>query len=260
LKKVNKPFFLLFLFFLLIGCSNQKDKTGLTISAASSMTESLSQLAMDFEKQYPNIDITYNFGGTGTLRKQVEQGAPIDLFFLASEKDYNLLKERELIQEGIPILENRLVMIKHSESEVESINDLIQTNKKIAIGTPEAVPAGSYAKEALQSMKMWEALEDRIVFTKDVYHVLKLVEEGAVQTGIVYYTDTLNASNITVVENIDSSFHSPIRYFLAKINKDNKNAEAVEAFSEFANSESSMKLFESYGFKINSKTEQLEGS
>jgi molybdate transport system substrate-binding protein len=258
MKLIMKSFLLLSLI-MISGCNEEsKGTTKITISAASSMTQSLIELKDMFESEYPAISIEYNFGGTGTLRKQIEQGAPVDMFFLASKEDYDLLEDGGYIESGYPIFQNRLVMIKHKGAKIHNFNDFLITKGKVAIGTPEAVPAGTYAKQVLQSKSVWNKLvqENRLVFTKDVNHVLTLVKEGAVDVGFVYFSDVKQSENIHMIEEIDQQLHEPIEYYLATLEESTENEEAVATFYRYVLDEKNRELFKSYGFQTRSEVEK----
>ncbi|MBP1969892.1 molybdate transport system substrate-binding protein [Virgibacillus natechei] len=255
--KIIKCFSLLALL-VVAGCGQASEAnnttTKLTVSAASSMMESLMEVKEIVEAEYPAIEITYNFGGSGTLRRQIEQGAPIDLFFSASKRDYEALKGEGLIRNGSAILENKLVMITSDQVPLDSVEEFFQSDKKMAIGTPVAVPAGTYSQQALEEMGMWEKLEDRLIFTKDVQQVLTYVEEGNVDVGMVYLSDVRGVENIEVLEVVDPNYHPPIEYFAASIqNGDDQKVEAIETFYDYVQSDKSMKLFERYGFQTTSR-------
>lgn len=255
MKKVKQLTFFSLVFLLFItGCGQssnaENEEIELTISAAASMTDSLTEIKKVFEEENPQVSITYNFGGSGTLRKQIEQGAPIDLFFSASKKDYLLLDDTGLVKDGSAIVENKLVLIKPEEEKIMHLEEFLQSDGKIAIGTPVAVPAGTYSRQALQKMGVWEQLQDRIVFTKDVRQVLTVVKEGAVNLGLVYGTDIFEETNIKVVDEIDPNLHSPIEYFVATIenDRDEEKEQAVKSFYAYVQGEDSRSIFEKYGF------------
>jgi molybdate transport system substrate-binding protein len=251
--------FILVNLLLITGCaqssSTAEEEIELTISAAASMTDSLTEIKEAFEEENPQVKITYNFGGSGTLRKQIEQGAPIDLFFSASKKDYQLLEDAGLVKDGTAIVENELVLIKPEEEKIMSLEKFLQSDEKIAIGTPVAVPVGTYSQQVLQEMGVWEQLQDRIVFMKDVRQVLTVVKEGAVNFGMVYATDLYEELNITIVDEIDSDLHSPIDYFVATIgiDQDAEKEQAVRTFYEYVQGEDSRIIFEKYGFQTSEK-------
>ncbi|WP_179134461.1 molybdate ABC transporter substrate-binding protein [Oceanobacillus timonensis] len=249
-------FILMFILMLFVaGCSqNTADDVELNISAAASMTESLTELTEMFAEEHPNIHISYNYGGSGSLRKQIEQGAPVDIFLSASSIDYEKLADKDNVDEGKAILTNQLVLIKPNEGDIDSLDDFIAGDQVIAVGTPDAVPAGSYAEEALQELDLWEQLEEqsRLVYTKDVTQVLILVKEGAADVGIVYASDVIDEEGVTVIQTFDSNLHSPIEYYIATLQNEEQEenvAEAKDAFYEFLSTEAANEVFENYGFQ-----------
>jgi len=265
---MKKIMFLSMLFTLLFiaGCGSEGEENAsaetsendepieVTVSAAASMTDAMQDIEQEFEAENPGIDITYNFGGSGTLRQQIEQGAPIDLFYSASKRDYDLVEQAGLVQEGEQILNNNLVMIKSAQSDAASFNAFVEGDGQLAVGTPEAVPAGTYAQQALESVDMWQPLEEqeRLVLTRDVQQVLTLVDQGAVDAGIVYLSDSLGAENASIIEEIDSERHDPIEYYVADIEDEERNSEkqeAVDAFYAFTLGETAQAIFADYGFE-----------
>ena len=137
-----------------------KKKTELLISAAASLTAWM-RLQRD-EKKNPDINLTFNYGSSGTLQKQIEQGAPVDIFFSAGKKQMDALEKQDLITERTTILYNELVMIVPLNRKFTTVKELTDKNiKKIAIGQPESVPAGQYAKETLTTRKVWDVLQDK---------------------------------------------------------------------------------------------------
>ncbi|WP_158595158.1 molybdate ABC transporter substrate-binding protein [Oceanobacillus piezotolerans] len=246
------PIFIIFILIPFIaGCTNE-EKIELTISAAASMTNSLNEIKKEFEQDYPHISVTYHFGGSGTLRKQIEQGAPIDLFFSASKKDYQLLEEGGFVRNGSAILQNKLVFIQQSNEEKQSLTDFLHSDGKIAIGTPEAVPAGTYSEQLLKELGIWDKLQGRIILTKDVRQVLTVVKEGAVDVGIVYQSDIHGEENLEAAWESDPHLYEPIQYFAAIIGNnsavDDRKIDAMEHFYQFIQEEQSMNIFASYGF------------
>lgn len=257
---MNRIIFIsVFIILIVTGCNQSTESSQprikLNVSAAASMTESLLALQEIFEAEYPEIEITYNFGGTGTLRKQIEQGAPADLFFSASKKDYEMLETSGKVKAGSIIFKNKLVIITPDSVEFDSLEAFVKSDEKMAIGTPNAVPVGSYSKQVLEKMNVWDELQGRLVLTKDVQQVITYVNDGVVSAGIVYVSDLNKANNTHIMGTIDPSYHEPIEYFVASIQtKDSGNEQkmkAVETFYSFVQSETSMKLFESYDFETN---------
>lgn len=253
------------LLLVLCGCSaneqtkkpeeqNQKvseKKVELTISAAASLQEALNEIKTTFEKEHSNVKVNYNFGASGALQQQISQGAPVDLFFSAAEDKFDKLVQDGLIDKskGIDLVGNELVLVvpNDSKKEIKGFEDLSKTDK-ISIGTPEAVPAGQYAKETLEKLNVWKAIEGKVVYAKDVRQVLTYVETNNVDAGIVYKTDAMVSQKAKVVATAAEDTHAPIIYPLGVIKKSSHPKEA-QLFYDYLQNETSMKTFEKYGFK-----------
>ncbi|MDC3417851.1 molybdate ABC transporter substrate-binding protein [Aquibacillus salsiterrae] len=248
-------FFLLSFVVLTAGCqetAEQTETTKLTISAAASLTDSLLEIKEQFEQDNPNVELAINFGSTGSLRRQVEQGAPIDVFFSASEADYQKLVDGGFVAKGNILVTNQLVIIKGVGVQANSFEQWIADNNgnaKVAMGTPDVVPAGTYAKEALESLNKWESLSNQFVFAKDVRHVLTLVSQGATEIGFVYKSDMINEKNIELLEKINPNRHEPINYYVAVLNTKIKK-EATTLLIDYVMSDAGLSIFESNGFEI----------
>ncbi|MFC5651007.1 molybdate ABC transporter substrate-binding protein [Paenibacillus solisilvae] len=229
-----------------------KAQTEILVSAAASLKDSLNEIEKVFEKEHPNINLTFNYGSSGTLQKQIEQGAPSDLFFSAGKKQMDALVKQGLISNSKTILNNELVMIVPSDSKrtfttVRELND--KSIKKIAIGQPESVPAGQYAKETLITRKVWDQLQSKLVYAKDVRQVLTYVETGNVDAGFVYKTDALTSKKVKIAIKIIPGVHTPIVY-PAGIVKESKHSVEANAFFTFLQSKEASSVFKKYGFKL----------
>lgn len=269
--KISFAFMLLFMF-ILNGCSTDKpasqsennsakqteskkvETVELTISAAASLEDAFNEIKPLFEKQNKEIKLLFNFGGSGALQKQIIQGAPVDLFFSAAEDKYDELVEKGLINEkqGVDLLNNTLVLIipKESKNPIKGFEDLVKINDgKLALGTPEAVPAGNYGKQTLEYLGLWDKMQNQIVFAKDVRQVLTYVETGNVNAGLVYQTDALTSDKVEVVAEANVDSHDPIVYPVGII-KATKHMDEAERFYEFLQNDDSKGIFEKYGFKV----------
>lgn len=244
------------LFILLVGCNDttkekEEQNVTLTISAAASLNESLTEIKDRFEKEHSHIKVVLNFGGSGSLQQQIKQGAPVDLFFSAAEEPFNELIEEKLIDQTnhANLVKNSLVLITPMENKVSSLDDLKNASiERIAIGTPETVPAGLYAKQTLISRNLWDSVQKKtLIRTKDVRQVLTYVETGNVDVGFVYNTDALSSKKIKVVAEIPEELHEPIVY-PAGIISSTKNKEAAILFYEFLKNDTSTEIFNEYGF------------
>lgn len=264
MKKQSLLFFSMMLLLLaLAGCSTngqankqEKKKTSdtkveLTVSAAASLQDALNEIKASFQKEHPKVTINYNFGGSGTLQQQILQGAPVDLFFSAAEDKFARLVKDGMIKkaEGANLVGNDLVLVVPADSKIgiTSFEDLTKTNK-IALGTPQSVPAGQYGKETLEKLNIWKAVEGKVVFAKDVRQVLTYVETNNVDAGIVYKTDALTSKNVKIVATAKDDTHEPIIYPVGVV-KNTKYPDQAQVFYNYLHSEQSMKTFEKYGFK-----------
>ncbi|WLR52683.1 molybdate ABC transporter substrate-binding protein [Bacillus tianshenii] len=231
--------------------SVKSEKTTLIVGAASSFLPMIEEIEQEFEQAYPNIDVRFHVGGSGLLARQIEAYAPIDVCMLASAKEFHLLEEKGRVQEkgaGV-FLKNKLVSIQPKGAPKKSLNDLVDTNNWLAIGTPGAVPVGTYAKEALRNGGKWEQAHDHLVFGKDTHQVLTLVEQREVGAGIVYKTDAKSSHYVQITDTIPEDLHRPIHYMKGVLNI-SEHKEEAEAFTAFLSTEKMQALFESYGFEV----------
>ncbi|MBY7144979.1 molybdate ABC transporter substrate-binding protein [Virgibacillus sp. NKC19-3] len=228
-----------------------EEEVELTISAAASLNDAMDEIQAIYQEEHPEVDLKFNFGSSGSLQQQISQGAPADLFFSAAEDKFDILVSNGDIAEedGKALLGNELVMIVPEEEEaVTDFADLATSEaESIAIGTPESVPAGEYAKESLENMDLWEEIEPKIVYAKDVRQVLSYVETKNVDAGMVYKTDALISDEVNIVSTAASDTHAPITYPVG-ILKDSEHYEAAEDFYNFLQSDTALKVFEEYGF------------
>jgi len=233
--------------------SKSVENVELTISAAASLQDALEVIHHTYLEEHPEITLKFNFGASGSLQQQITQGAPVDLFFSAAEDKFDLLVEDGTISKeyGSDLLGNELVLVVPKEDQaIKSFKDLAKKDvDKISIGTPETVPAGKYAKESLEKTNIWNAVESKIVYAKDVRQVLSYVETANVDAGIVYKTDALVSDKVAIVATANPDSHTPIIYPVGIIN-DSKQYEAAKAFYEYLHNEESLKVFEDYGFTI----------
>jgi len=237
---------------LITGCSkaeNSQDNPALTVSAAASLADVLKPLTDQFTQE-TSIPVHLNFASSGTLEKQIEAGASADLFFSASENYTNQLIDKGLADKKWvkPLVSNKLVLIVPKDrDDIHSIDDLAAA-KVIAIGTPELVPAGEYAKEALTSLHLWGALEAKMVYGKDVRQVLSYVETGNADAGLVYLSDAETSTKVKTVQVLPDASHQPILYPCAIIKNSDHQNEAEKLF-HYLQSKAAMQLFKKYGFE-----------
>ncbi|MED1559837.1 molybdate ABC transporter substrate-binding protein [Bacillus cereus] len=224
----------------------------LTISAAASLQDALKEIEKQYKEKEPTIKLSFNFGASGALQQQIEQGAPADLFFSAAEDKFQTLVKKGFIneKEGKNLLGNELVLVVPKNSSLTKFQDLKDEKiKKLALGTPESVPAGKYAKASLTHENLWNDVQNKIVFTKDVRQVLTYVETGNVDAGIVYKTDALVSDKVKIGEAAAADSHEPIHYPLGVI-KESKHKKEATSFYEYLQSKDAQSIFKKYGFTI----------
>jgi molybdate transport system substrate-binding protein len=260
MKKLFPLLFTLMMLALVIsGCSANdqtntsggQKKVDLTVSAAASLQDALTDIKGNFEKEHPNVIINFNFGASGALQQQISQGAPVDLFFSAAEDKFQKLVQDGLIEKknGIDLVGNDLVLVvpKDSNEGIKTFEDLIQV-KKMALGTPESVPAGQYGKETLEKLNIWTKVAGKVVYSKDVRQVLTYVETNNVDAGVVYKTDALSSQKVKIVATAKENTHDPIIYPVGII-KNSPHLKEAQLFYRYLQNGTSMKTFEKYGFK-----------
>lgn len=253
------PFFTILL--LLLGCGNHKaeeqtngKEAEITVSAAASLTDALQEIQQNYRAAHPHVTIYFNFGASGALQQQIEQGAPVDLFISASKEYIETLTQEGIIAEGeqTALLTNELTVITAADNTVtiQDIDDLTGTEiRSIAIGIPETVPAGKYAKEALQHVNVWDEIESKMIQAKDVRQVLQYVETGNVEAGFVYKTDAILSDKVRIAYTVDPSFYTPIEYPMGMVHSSASNQEVID-FYTYLQSEEAMDIFKKYGFSV----------
>jgi molybdate transport system substrate-binding protein len=191
------------------------------VSAASSLAEVVSALATAYRAVDSTVTITTNFGSSGTLAQQIRQGAGVDLYLSASDREMDLLEREGLIEPGTRrvLASNDLVLVvPPGEGRVRGIEDLAGEGvQRVAIGAPASVPAGEYAREMLATLGLWERVAPRAVLASNVRQALTYVERGEVDAALVYRTDALRSPGVVVVATAPPGSHRPIRYPAARV-------------------------------------------
>lgn len=243
---------------LLSGCakkdstkSDTTEKVELNISAAASLKEAMSDIQENFKSVSPNTTLVVNYGGSGSLQQQIEQGAPCDIFISAGESQMKKLEEENLLLQPTKkdLVKNELVLVGPNSTSINSIEDLKTDKvKKIAVGEPKSVPAGKYADETLNKSNMKSATESKLVFAKDVKEVLAWSVSGNVDVGFVYLSDALNNKDVKIIDTISENYHSPIAYPVSIIKSTSKE-DAAKQFEDFLFTDEAKNIFEKYGYK-----------
>ena len=222
------------------------------VFAAASLTDSLKQIAADYEKSSGD-KIVFNFAASGVLARQIEAGAPADIFFSADETQMDKLTAKGFVvpESRHDLLGNSLVIVTApNNATIHSPADLTNTAiQRIALGDPKTVPAGTYAKAYLEKMGYWLAIESRIVPCENVRAVLAVVESGNVDAGIVYKTDAAISEKVKVAYQIPPADGPKITYPVALL-KDAPQAAAAGKFLSYLNSDATATAFTKAGFVV----------
>ncbi|MEK3934484.1 molybdate ABC transporter substrate-binding protein [Sporosarcina sp. FSL W7-1349] len=244
---------------LLFGCSGggsenaQTPEVELLVSAAASLTDALTDIQRTYESQHEGVTLIFNFGSSGKLATQIEQGAPVDVFLSASEKDMDKLGAKGLVVDDsrVDFTSNSLVLIsaKDSTLEIPSFKKIdLGSIQHFAIGEPETVPVGRYSKEVFEHLGLWEPLQEKLVLGSDVRQVLTHVEMGNADLGVVYSSDAVISDKVKVLAKADDEWHSPIIYPGAII-RESEHEKAAQSFLDYLMSDKGLETLRKYGFK-----------
>ena len=229
-------------------------KVDLTISAAASLKDALGEIKTLYLAEKPKTNLIINFGSSGALQQQIEQGADVDLFFSAATSNMENLKNKGLLIDSTirNLLGNQLVLVVPNDSAIaiSSFNDVSEAAvKRIALGAAATVPAGKYAEQVFTHLQNLEQVKAKAVYGSDVKQVLNWVETGNVDAGVVYLTDAKISSKVKVVAAAPQGSHQAIVYPAALI-KTTNNYTASRDFLNFLNSDQARGVFDKYGFKV----------
>ena len=233
----------------------------LTVFAAASMTETLTELAESYKAVAPNVKLTFNFDSSGTLKTQIEEGADCDLFISAAQKQMNQLdasKDAEANPDGldlidsatrIDLLENKVALVvpEGNPAGIRSFDDIGTKCDLIALGNDD-VPVGQYSEEILTGLGLLDALEsaNKITYGSNVKEVATQVAEGSVDCGIIYATDAFSAG-LTIVDQAAKDLCKQVVYPAAVL-KAAPHPDEARAFLDYLQSDAAIKVFEAVGF------------
>jgi molybdate transport system substrate-binding protein len=231
--------------------ASEAAKQELTVSAAVSLKDVLDEIAQLYRVQKPSVVLRFNLGGSGTLQRQIEQGAPVDVFISASPTEMDSLESKSLLVPGTrkDLARNRIVLIvPNDKTGIAGFQDLAKPEVKlIALGEPQTVPAGKYAQEVLTHLGLYDRLKPKYVLGRDVRQVLTYVATGNTDAGIVYATDAQTSKKVKVVATAPEDSHSPVIYPVAII-KGAKNSGGARDFENFLLGSQARAVFQKYGF------------
>jgi molybdate transport system substrate-binding protein len=229
----------------------------LNLSVAASVTDAIKEIDGLYVKDRTWVTLIPNFASSGTLQKQIENGAPADVFISAAAAQMDALQKQGLIIDSSRknLLMNKVVLIVPLDSKLglTSFNDLATDKvKQLAIGDPKSVPAGTYAQAAFDQLGITDKIKSKYVIGSDVRQVLNYVETGNVDAGVVYTTDTIVSTKVKIVASAPDEINAKIVYPVAVV-KASKYADESNDFISFLFSPSAIASFEKYGFTVITK-------
>ena len=226
----------------------------LKVYAAASLMDVMTRLADIYQQTHSQTSIRFSFAGSSTLARQIEQGAPADVFIFADKDWVDYLQKSNQIDAAtrIDLLTNQLVLVAPVNHKIsldlhDSANSGANFSGKLCTGDPDFVPVGKYAKQALHFYGWWDDIQPRLVTTEDVRTALSFVGRGECALGIVYKTDALISKNVTLVASFPDDSHAPIVY---PAGLTRNAAPEANAFWAFLQSAPARNLFVEYGFGV----------
>lgn len=240
----------------MVGCGTKSTTDNkpvtLTISAAASLKDSMEEIKKIYTQEHPNVTINYNFGGSGVLQQQIEQGAESDLFISAATKQMDELQKKSLIVDDtkVNLLGNSVVLVVKSDFSGDVDFKSVDSDKikKIALGEPKTVPVGQYSEEIFTSLNLLDKVKGKTVYGKDVKEVLSWVETGNVDAGVVYATDAKASSKVKVAATASKDLYKTPVVYPSAVVKASKNADAAKEFLKYLSGSKAKDVFVKYGF------------
>jgi len=234
----------------------QQQHVELLVSAAASLKDALGDVNDLYRAQHPDISVSLNLGGSGTLEMQIEQGAPADIFISAAPEEMDTLESKGLLRANtrIALLTNRLVLIvpkgNRGINGIRSFQDLLLADvRTVALADPRSVPAGMYAQQTLTALGIYEAVRRKAVLATDVRQVLAYVETGSADAGIVYATDAAISSRVRIAAEAPAEAAPHIVYPAAALKSSAHPADA-DNYLRFLQSDAARAVFLRYGFRM----------
>ena len=223
------------------------------IYAAASLTDAIKEIGVSFEKENPNIRVNISVGSSAVLAKQIAHGAPADIFLSASVKWMDYLQEKSVIDTKTRLepLGNSLAIVSNINNKyaLDDIEDLKTDKvKRFAISDYNSVPAGIYAKQAFENLNVWEDIFPKLIIGNNTRLTMAFIERNEVDYGIVYTTDAKVSKNVKEVFTLPSESQPEIGYSFS-ITRISLNRSAANDFLEYLKNNTSVKVFNKYGFK-----------
>ncbi|HKQ74065.1 MAG TPA: molybdate ABC transporter substrate-binding protein [Blastocatellia bacterium] len=225
----------------------------ITVSAAASLKDAFGEIGKQYESR-TGSKVNFNFGASGALQKQIESGAPVDVFASAGRPQMDALVSQGLIEPGTQrdFTRNVLVLIvpADSTSGPTSFTDLGGAKvTRLAVGNPKTTPVGQYAAQTLTRLGLWQGLQSRLILAEDVRQTLDYVARGEVDAGIVYASDVRSSDNkVRKVATAPADLHNPILYPIAVV-RASSSKDAARAFIDAVTNDDGQRTLEKYGFE-----------
>ena len=226
----------------------------ITVSTAISLKNAFEEIGKLYEAKGGGTKVLFNFGASGDLMRQIEGGAPVDVFASAAQKDMDEAEKKGLLLAGsrANFAANTVVLAVPATTRtlIKSFEDLkTDSVKKIAVGNPKTVPAGRYAEEVFQYYKILDTIKEKFVLTENVRQVLDYVARGEVDAGVVYSTDAMTRpKEVSLVATAPEQSHKPVIYPIAIV-KGTKNETVAKAFVALVLSPEGQGILAKYGFR-----------
>lgn len=256
---------LLSLVLLVSGCSSSKEASStpagnadqnksveLMISTAPSLKGSFDEIKGLYAAKNPQVKLSFNYGPSGSLQNQIEQGAATDIFISQGAPQMDALEKKGLIKKDtrVNLLGDELVLIvDKNNTSINSFEDLTKPEvKKIGIGEAKSVPAAKTTQETLTTLKLWDTLQPKFVVGKDLMQVMSYVETGNAEAGFVWDTIAVTSNKVRIAAKAAADSHQPV-VLPAAVVASSKNSDAAAKFLQYLQSDEAMKVFEKNGFK-----------
>jgi molybdate transport system substrate-binding protein len=244
---------LTFAFALLFASAKSASADEILVSAAASLTDVLKAISTAYQGKSRHT-VKFNFGPSSRLARQIDEGAPADIFFSADLPQMDALDKKNLLEPGTrkTLLSNQLVIIVPADSKltVTSPKDLLKADvKRIALAEPSTVPVGVYSSKYLADEGLWNQLKAKVVPVQDVRATLASVESGNVEAGFVYKTDAAGSKKVKVVYEVPIDKGPKITYPIAIV-KESRRKDAARDFLNYVQSPAAKNAFKKYGFVL----------
>ncbi|WP_434341082.1 molybdate ABC transporter substrate-binding protein [Motilimonas cestriensis] len=221
------------------------------VLVASSLQPAMQQLLQAYQSTHNDVNITLVTGASSALARQIEQGAPVDIYVSANQKwmDYLQQQPRVVIHQNRLLLSNQLVLVSKKAQPGFNLTQLqswqnVLAGQRLAVADPQHVPAGMYAQQAMTTLDLWSELKAQMAFSHNVRATLALVERGAAALGVVYASDAFTSKQVVTVAKFSDASHSPIVYPAGLLSEQS----SAHAFYDYLWSEQARNTWQAFGF------------